>query len=311
MRRTTSTSMSYIIACVLMCGLPSTALGQQLNTFEEVRVEEVRPEDLGGGLLLEDPASLLNPVIEDAVLEISEEKREALRVRVASSVVEVVALHMPPEPYEQIPMIYRGHGVWLSGKSDGSDPVLISTLAWLQDAKEIYVVPSEPGTRDKKKKKGRKPELSAQELTLKQVASGKEAWRAFKKNKKDYIRVLPERPDRMRGLVMLTTKAKGTPAKGLTLLPADTTSLNYLFGYTHIHPELLTNARLMPTRSGLDEISFFFLNTYSATLGAPVFNERAQVVMLNALPNPKDGGTTLAIPPGALRDFVAAAQEGK
>ena len=49
---------------------------------------------------------------------------------------------MPPSPYRQTPRIYRGHGVWItppaseeSGKAGA--PILLSTLDWIEGAKEL------------------------------------------------------------------------------------------------------------------------------------------------------------------------------
>ncbi len=307
---------SLIISTLLcICGVAQSASAQQLDsrTFSDVTIKTVRPDELGGNIPLENPADLLNPVLESTLIELDIDEREALRARVASNVVEVVALHMPPKPYEQIPMIYRGHAVWLSTQDDGSDPVLISTLSWLQDAREIYIIPRDTKKTSKKKEKARDTRIGegAQLRTLEQVSSGKEAWRAFKKKKKDYVRVTPKNEDSMRGLVWLTTDAKGTPAKGLPLIPEDTKTLNFLFGYTHLLPEIIADVVLAPSRSDVEAISFYFLNSYQATLGAPVFNEKGQVIMLNALPNPSDAQSTLAIPPGALRDYITSIQTKK
>lgn len=301
-------SRRHLLATLSLCALtlsPQLATAQSedvIPRFDKVEVQQLRPEQITGALPEEDPATLLKPnlTLSDPL---TEAQLEALHKKIAANTMEVIALHMPPQPYEQIPMIYRGHAVWLSAQPDGKNPVLVTTLAWLQDAREIYMVPT-PEAPSKLTRKGPK------ELSIEQLSTGRDAWRAFEKHKKDYIRLELAAHDELRGLALLSPNAQGKPARGLELFDPEREQLDTLYGYSYLYPDRLTPSRLLPDRPSQEEISFFFLSDYVATLGAPLCTSDGHVLMLNALPHPRNAALTLAIPPRALRQFVERHQPG-
>ena len=298
------------IACTLLFAVntlvPSHSLAQQgVRQFDQLSIKEVKPEDLGGGVDLENPADLLKVNPEQARVEISEDEQAALTKKMRAHVVQVVALYMPPEPYEQTPMIYRGHGVWIR-KDAKSAPVLVSTLSWLKDAKEIYLAPT---TTPSKKTQAH----SAHTSTLADLSTGRSALRAFNKEKKNLIKLDVLTTNSMRGLIALSlpkkTKKNYTPPTGLLVLPKAHKGFTYLFGYSTEYPDALTPSGLLPQKAKEEEYTFFFQTNYQGILGAPLIDEEAHVVVLNAIRHPLTPELSLAIPPGAIQNFLMSLKD--
>src|SRR5690606_19947470 len=116
---------------------PGAGRALPVEQLREVRVETVRPGDLPEPTKRLPDASartarLPRPATADEL--------RATGARVGAAVVEIVAVHVPPRPSRQTPMLHRGHAVWLSADPDGAPPVLVSTLDWLADAREIFAV---------------------------------------------------------------------------------------------------------------------------------------------------------------------------
>lgn len=270
--------------------------------FKDVTIKEVSPTGLDK-LQLEEPTSMIRDA--RALPEPpSADQLGALTVTMAANIVRVAALHMPPQPYEQIPMIYYGHAVWLSAKEDGSDPVLVSTSDWLDGAREIYVIPPDEETLSADTDYTRR---DATTFSLQSATSGKQRVRDFKRAARNYTPVKLQAVDTFRGLALLETKDQR--GAGLALFDTKKEALPYLYGYSPYAPELLVPTTILPREDKEEYLAYFFQTSYQGISGAPVVARDGRVVMLSALRHPKNPKRGLAIPPGALRQFVQASQK--
>lgn len=270
-----------------------------VQRMEEIQVERITPDQLPQGRLNEDPRRVVQranrlprPPMEEDLKRLG----ELLKPRV----VEVVAIYMPPQPYRQVPMLYRGHAIWVSAKDNGAAPVLVTTHDWLKDAREIYMVPSSMARQDNAKLG------HVNIVTLESMGVNKELER-FEANKGKYLPLTLEQPDKWRNLTGLKG-AKGLPSTGLKLLDLDSVPLGYLYGYSPIAGGGVIPTTLLQTPPEQEALSYYWQTTYNAILGAPLVNEDGEVVLLNAMLHPRANGLSLAIPPGALRYHVRKLQ---
>ena len=304
----TAPSLLLLLVALSLPAAPLTLTAQERAasptspTFDEVEVERLDASALAAkasGLkpvTLEDPAALLTPRLDGVPARFDDKARRRLIEQLQERVVVIVAVVTLPEPYAQTPLIYRGHAVWLSPHADGSSPQLISPHAWLEHAEELYIEPLEM-----------RPDPGEPRLAERSTLPGVEgAYREFKKRKSELVRVEIGRVDSWRGLASLSVEAKGAPARGLTVLPEGTSHLGPLFGHSPLASEPLVATALRPERPEQEDYAFFFLNSYGGLLGAPVLTASGEVVMLNVMAHPSEEGLTLAIPPGALREFLEA-----
>lgn len=316
MRHTRNTATSLLIL-IATCFAPAHAIAQDpegdediapergddgVLRFKNVAIKEITPTGLDK-LQLEEPTSMIRDARSLPEPPSAEQLSELTRT-MAANVVRVAALHMPPQPYEQIPMIYYGHAVWLSAKEDGSDPVLVSTSDWLDGAQEIYVIPPDEDTLSADTDYTKR---DATTISLRAATSGKKQLREFKRAARDYTAAKLHAVDSFRGLAHL--KVESPRDTGLALFDTKKEALPYLYGYSPYAPELLVPTTILPREDKEEYLAYFFQTSYQGISGAPIVARDGRVVMLSALRHPKNPKRGLAIPPGSLRQFVQASQK--
>lgn len=273
--------------------------------FEEIQIEEVSPEDLADGVTIEDPTRVIKRPTKLPTPPTDQEIAKTREV-VSKSIVEIVAIHMPPRPYRQTPRIYRGHGVWItppaseeSGKAGA--PILLSTLDWIEGAKELYILPAGAEAPKVSKDPSRLP--LAETYNLEAVTAGYEA-KTFEKHKHKYKPIKLAVGDRHRNLALLTPPAELVPDVGLPLFDVENEALSTVYGYSPQRPGQLTAAAILPSQPENEALSYYFQTSYVGILGAPLVSRDGRVVVINAIHHPEDATRSLAVPPGALRYFV-------
>lgn len=294
---------TLILAALAM---PTQAPAQQqepspFRSFEDFTVERIRPEnipDYRPGL----PQGSSRQSIADLPRALSGEQMRRVAQIAATTTVRIIAVHTPPKPYRPIPLIYHGHALWTSPATDGSDPVLLSTAHWLQDADAIYLFePEQP----------RQP-LSDQDIHLSPTLNVPfhqhtvENQNFLKDHEKDLTLLSIERSDAHFNLAILTNHTReelSPPKKGLILHNMDYSMPATIFGFT---PTLGTT--LFPIsyihHPLEDSLSFYFLTDFTAILAAPILSADGELLAISALRHPENAAWSLAIPPGAIHAFL-------
>ena len=311
--RASRKAISLASILLLWLALPSLASAQQpknskdgIPRFEELTIERVSPEDLADGVTIEDPTRVIKRPAK-LPRPPSDVELAQTRALVSRHVIEVVAIHMPPRPYRQVPRIYRGHGVWLLPPGKNT-PVLITTLDWLEGAKELYMLPAGESGPDTSKR-SRLP-ATTDTYNLDAMTAGYEA-KNFEKHKRKYKPVKLVVGDRHRNLAMLSVPEGLTPSTGLALFDVETEALATVYGYSPQRPGEITAAAILPSQPQEEALSYYFQTSYVGILGAPLVSRDGRVVVINAIHHPEDATRSLAIPPGALRYFLEKQTEEK
>lgn len=315
-----------LLLLLLLCLLSSPLTAQETRQFDQLQVREMSAEELTSAPDLEDPSKILTVSPDTRIAQLEEEDKLAILQRAHANTVIITALHMPPEPFEQVPTISRGHGVWLKLDEDAA-PLLLSSIDWLKDAREIYVEPfdagAQKGSSSRKKRSKTSPHTTSARMpgvemnhSLEALTVGKASLRAFNKEKKDLVEVEPLHADRMLGLIALSPRKSSDAKKlaastGLTLIEEKYAGASLLFGFTPVHPDQLSPTSLLPTRPTDESLSFYFQTTYPPIFGAPVLDEKGRLVTLNALRHPQQPERSLAVPPGAIRRFMLGALQAR
>lgn len=303
--------LKFALAALALCwALPASAqqpasdsliTGKDgVSRFDGVKVDTITPKDLSDGVTIESaaqvikrPLTLAPPPDEDAL--------KATVTHLIPRVVQLVAIQMPPEPFAQIPVIARGHGVWVQA---GEAPMLISSLFWLEDASEVYLVPHD-ASAIKRVVRGVRRAQGASEVATRSVTVSDDA-RAFEREKRQYTRISPVRRDRHRNLVAFEVPEAARPESGLALF--DTSRpLGSLYGYVPQHATALSPANILPQAPAEPALKFYFMSDFPGVLGAPLVTQEGELVVLNAMRHPKLAGIALAIPPHALKHFITPA----
>jgi hypothetical protein len=270
--------------------------------FDGIKEVRTRPDGAPEADLVERPAALL----ERATLPAppTEEALRALAAIVAPRTVELVALVMPPQPYRQVPMIYRGHAVWISSKADGGDPILVSSLDWLEGAESIYIIPEDPSLR--------RALPTASIVSLDELTAGGLDMEVFEAKKHRLSRLKLAATDKWRGLARLAHDggpALKPPVSGLTILDLQKDQLGLTYGYSLAASAApVTTALLPPPADDDPSLQFFFRSPFPAILGAPLVDLQGRLVGLTALRHPGQPRVTLVIPPAACAAFARAQQ---
>ncbi len=285
-------------------GAPSPATAQEgLTRFEDVEVETLSPQDIAGGLTVESPNKVIRKP--KTLPEPPEDTQlRATRTQLASHVLQIVSVRTPPPPYEQKPTVTTGHAVWVQGEGDDASPHLITTGDWLQGAEAIYLIPSDanaitiaPGTQNAR---------AAQFRNIDEVVADRVAER-LEKDRAQWTDVSLTHYDKWRNLAELTLPDEVAPPKtGLRLFDTETEPLPYIYGYSPMAPEQLTPANILPTKAEDESLQFYFQTSYTAILGAPLVSPDGRLIVLNALRHPKHPERSLAVPPGAIAQFLTA-----
>jgi hypothetical protein len=270
--------------------------------FDSVFEERIRPEGAPDQDLSERPAAIL----EGASLPEppTEQALAALASAVRPATVEIIALVMPPQPYRQVPMLYRGHAVWLSAHPDASHPVLISPVEWLKDAEQLYLVPDSPNLKNALP--------ATREVSLASLTVGGEDMEEFERIKPRLTRLKLASPDSWRGITQLDYDAGPRlppPTAGLPIADLQREQIGLVYGYSPSTGAAPAATSFAPPPADDDPaLSFFFRSPFPAILGAPLVDLRGRLVGLTSLRHPKRPTTTLVIPPAAIASYVRARQ---
>jgi hypothetical protein len=272
--------------------------------FDAITEERVRPDGVPDHDLVERPPALL----EQGKLPVapSEATIKELSTKLHAHTFEIAAELMPPQPYRQVPMIYRGHAVLLSMHEDGSAPVLVTSLEWLRDADAIYLLPNDP-----KQRSAALP--TAKATTLDAMTAGGLDAEEFDAQKHRLTKLKRVAPDTWRGLVSLTPDGNARqrlPSTGLPILDLQKNTLSAVYGYSPATGATPVPTNLMPPPTHDDaSLQFFFRSHFPAILGAPLTDQDGHLVGLSAIRHPSQPHISLIIPAGALRAYVAARQK--
>lgn len=282
--------------------------GDGVVRLKDQQVVRIRPEDIPMTLTGETPTRMIQRVAKlpkPPTLAELQKLQEKLKPRV----LELVAVVQPPAPYRSTPMVYRGHAFWVSDREGGASPVLISTMYWLENATQLYVVPSHltRGAIDSEGK-GKTPFVS-----LDNTLAGSANLARLERERDQYIPVKLLKTDRWRNLVQLggaDDKKPLVPPKQGGLVVFDTlhNPLSYMYGYSPLAGDLITPAAILPKKAEEEELTFYFQTTYSGVLASPLVTQDGEVVVVNAMHHPKNHAISLAIPPLAFRHFVRERQ---
>ena len=270
-----------------------------ITRMKEVKVERITPDQLPQGRLDEDPRRVVYQA-KRLPRPATEQDLKRLKAVLAPRVVEIIAVRMPAQPYRQEPMYARGHAVWVSSLAEGQSPVLVSTLDWLHDAREIYMVP--PHMQDTSD-----AQLTRSTIVPFAQASAERLSARFLAERERYLPLTLKQPDKWRNLTTLEG-AQGLPERGLKLMALEDTPLGLLYGYSPLAGAGVVAATLLQSPAKEEALSYYWQTTFQAVLGAPLVDEQGDVIVLNALRHPTQPGLSLAIPAGALRHHVRMAQ---
>lgn len=286
--------------------LTSSAFAQDgdpspFRSFDEFTVERIRPEqipDYRPGL----PQGSSTQSLADLPRALSSEQMRRVARTAQSTTMQIIAVHTPPKPYRSAPLIYRGHALWTSPHEDGSQPLLITTADWLDEADSIYLFTPDQDARSAPNHDVHLSPAPHQPFQQHSVAN-----QNFIDDHADELTPLfIERADRHFNLAHLAAhdpEQLSPPSKGLILHNMDHTMPGAIFGYS---PDLGTT--ILPLnyiRRKLDDsLSFYFLTDFSAILGAPILGAEAQLLAISALRHPEKPAWSLAIPPGAIHAFL-------
>ncbi len=272
------------------------------KNFDNVTIERIRPENLPQASPKMPPAVVYQ---KDQRLPgiITQKDLQETGKTVASAVVQIIAIHMPPKPYRQTPMVHRGHAVWLAVEAN-RPPVLISTLDWLADAQTIYILPADIGNefavRDPNSSKGAFRSLDS--MTVQAFDS-----KIIDRNKDQLIEVRRVQPTIHQNLVQLKPVQPDKlemPTRGLTIVNIESALPLQIYGYSPFIAHSLVQTTLIIDEPDDESLSFYMQTTFPGILGAPIVGPDGQVIALNALAYPGKPQISLAVPSSALRTYV-------
>ncbi len=268
-----------------------------VNEFDEVTVERVDPGDLPEPAESRFPTSLQSTDVLPGITKL-ETLRDAAVV-LNQQVVEVIAVVRPDVGLLAPPMHLRGHGVWISDKPGGADPVLVTPMHWLRGADKIVVLPMTD-------RKAGDP-TKAERRTIDSMTN-RDGERLLKTP--GAVSVIAEELDPHRNLAILRP-ASGelrAPAAGMRFFDYEGQSPTRVFGYSpSVNNALVTTQFIAPDRKR-EELVFYLQTSYPVILGAPIVSETGQLIGLTAMRHPDQPERTLTIPPGAIRHYVRDVQ---
>ncbi len=291
-------STTAIATLTFFVGLSPSQAQEPLPRFD---VKETRVDPTEAAPALEDPMRAIKRPL-SLSLPPRDSALEATARRIAPAIVTVLAVKTPPRPFQQIPTVTRGHGVFISG-DEGEPPVLISTLDWLEGAEAIYLAP--PVIREVYD--NRAGLILPTQTTARDVTVGAIDADFLEENRAQLTPLKLTRPDRSRNLTQLTGERVIPPAKGLALYDLSK-PIAHTYSYTQlVKPERLAVVNIAPTRPAEEGVQFYFQVSACASLGAPILSASGELLMLTVMRHPQDPKLTLTIPPGALRHYLKQA----
>lgn len=307
-----------ILAAALGCAIVATlassparaqdkgksAEGGWVRQFDSVTVDRVEPGDLPQTAKPGEKIAIRTKA-DELPRPATKEELEKMVDYLAARVVQVVSVRTPPRPYRQVPTVHFGHALWLAA-SDGK-PRLVTTLNWLQEADDVYVIP--PALADEASDEaGWK---SVRKRTLASMTAGEGGKKWLEEHQDELVAVEPARADKHRNLVTLSADedALSPPAKGLPIFEADKSALFRAYGYTPFFGKSLIQTTLLPTHPEQAELAFFLQTSFPAILGAPLVSQDGKLVAINAFRHPQKEKVFLAVPAGAIAGYLAAEED--
>lgn len=313
MKKQLFTATPPLLFLIVLFAIPPLALGQEgdqqarqgVRTFDDVRVERVRPSeipDFRPGL----PRGATQRSIQDLPRNLTAEELDELARHASARTVVLLASQTPPRPYRQTPMLYEGHGIFVSPHRDGSAPVLITTADWIEDAEQIFIY---EGRTPRQHRRDNLPRARQDgERPNETISDGQ---RFLRQNMDKLVEVQVTRKDRQVNLAALSISDSASvqiPETGFVLHDMDEAMTASLFGFSP-----LIGTQPVPTRhvsefQNQEEFSFYFLTNFQAILGAPILDRRGKLLGITALRHPSEQAFTLTIPPGAIHYFMGTDQ---
>lgn len=297
-----------------------------VSSFDDVKTEKIKPADLpptpapGSSTGLKTTgAKLPKPA--------SEQELRAQARAVAPKTLRVVALHTPPRPYRQQPMLYFGHAVWVEAPKSESKPAehkenretdeeldkpakdtrssaLLSSYDWLENADKVYALPTDIDV-DKKTSAGLNLTPAAH-VSVSDMSGQKSAQAWLKKNQDDLLELKLHQPDRHRNLVELRGESAelNAPDEGLTLFDSSGSALYRLYGFSQYAGEFLSAVQIKPDVPKNPALAFYWQTNFSAILGAPLLSSDGKLVALNTIRHPEEDKVFLSIPTIAIATYL-------
>lgn len=292
-----------IVALVLSF---STTGWAQSKPWEQadVKVKRIKPADLPSREESSFPSVLKSKNILPKPTTL--EQRKSLGKKVEPMVVEIVAILPPPNSFQRNPTLVRGHATWVSAEENGANPVLVTTMHWLEGAQAIYVSPENLRTPN-----GPRDNLPrARNRSLGSLSAGGLVREILKKSD-ELVSLESIEIDMHRNLLTLVPGSSEsklqTPKRGLTFFDVQRQSPTYIYGYS---PMLGPNPRaaLFFPIDASEALSFYLQTDFPATLGAPLVTIDAELVAITAMRHPEEQARTLVVPPLALEKYVERVQ---
>jgi hypothetical protein len=282
-----------------------------IERFEDVKMKRIRPKELPPAESTEMPK-----VLRQATLPTPPSARqlEETATKVASHVVELVAIQQPKTPGRSTPVVHKGHAVWVQTPGDDSMPVLITSYFWLAQAEKLFIVPgdAEVGQADgepTRRASGGAPRAGQRGLDEMTVDRRRNRW--LEDPPDGVVEAKLFQPDEHRNLVTVvpqTTDGLGLPERGLDLFDLEGSSPTRLYGYNRISGGLV-QTQIGGNVSGQKALVYYLQTAFRPVFGAPIVSTDGELVVLTAFRHPKDRQTTLVIPPIPIRNYLTSVRE--
>lgn len=272
--------------------------------FDSVTVERIRPEalpDYRPGL----PEGSGRRNIDDLPRNLNAADLETLVAAAETHTFILVAIRMPPHPYRQVEMVYRGHAIAVSPHRNGSEPTLITTADWVEGAESLYLFPAPPngrGVRDQL------PRIQSENTAFDATISN--GPRFLAQNREHLVEVAVRRSDQhvnLAELVTIDSDPDVLPDTGLVLHDMARAMPERFFGYSPLSTADMLPGRHITSVTLPEAFSFYFLTDIPAILSAPVLSGNGSLVAITALRLPTNNAFTLTIAPGAIHYFLKTA----
>jgi hypothetical protein len=264
----------------------------------DVKVERVDPTDLPEPEESRFPTVLQSDAVLPKPTNLSTLKETASTI--SPWVVEVIAVTRSATGLKSTPVVLRGHAVWVSAKTSGQDPVLLTTYNWLEDVDAVFVHPAEKRLEGKLPKARRKSidELRADADAVALLRSGR------------LVPVELSDPDEHRNLTRLTPRRDDTleADRGFALFPIEGQSPTRVYGYSPQMNSALVETQFVQPKTRKKELLFYLQSTYPGILGAPLVSSDGRLIGITATRHPYEQDRSLVIPPGALRAYLSKVQ---
>lgn len=272
------------------------------ESFDDVEVRHVQPDEIPDYKPgLPDGASSTRSA-DNLPRTLSGEQLTRVSDHVAASTLEIIAVNTPPEPYRSTEMIFRGHALWVSSSDTGTQPVLISTFDWLEQADRIYAV---DGDVSKALSEGglKLGGHESQPLDDFRTDTGD----LVERNRANLVRLVVDESNPHLNLARLR-EADGEqlhhPTYGMVVYPLEEAMPDAIFGFSPAIASTVTPVGYANSDNLETKYSFYFLVHFGAILSAPIVGTEGRLLGISALRYPSDTEKSLAIPPGAIHAFL-------